>query len=501
LILGQKFSYQSNAIITKLIPTHGPVTGKTEVLVLGKGFVASSLLSCQFGQSAYGAQMVVSASYFVNQSAIICTSPANLKFPTALSVQVANNGVFDSTVKQSGVEFTYDPVVQIIQLDPSSGPVSGNMTVRVIGGPFVNSTELRCKFGAIAVQAFYVTDGVIQCFAPPHPPGMYPVEVSLNDQDFTVSRIPFFYYVDPALSRISPVSGPAVSAGTKVNVYGSGFVNSSFLTCRFGGTTCQGKFVSSNYIICPAPQLDIEASGGMNYEALSEIYNRNPDPVNAASYSGRDRSKLFPSAYFYPLYKSRLVTVEVSNNNQDFTNSGINYLYQQDAEIDSILPNSGQVSQQTPIAVRGNNFVNSSTLRCRIGDYISVPTFLAPNLVLCFTPKIPLTSYSQGYVSDRTTLSADRPEARVTDTAPFQFVSNIVYVEVSNNGQDYTNNRKTFTFNIKCSAGYYCPQLNALPCPLGTFCAGEFNSNYTLCPAGTYNPLLAQAEVIFIQES
>jgi hypothetical protein len=109
--------------------------------------------------------------------------------------------------------------------------------------------------------------------------------------------------------------------------------------------------------------------------------------VNAASYSGRDRSKLFPSAYFYPLYKSRLVTVEVSNNNQDFTNSGINYLYQQDAEIDSILPNSGQVSQQTPIAVRGNNFVNSSTLRCRIGDYISVPTFLAPNLVLCFTPK------------------------------------------------------------------------------------------------------------------
>ena len=478
----------------KLIPNHGPIRGGSEVLVLGAGFIPSSLLSCQFGQNTFGQQVVVPAAHVLNSSAIICLSPPNL-FAQSVSVQVSNNGVFDSNTPQSGVTFTYDQVIRISQLIPPMGPVSGNITVRVIGGPFVPTSELRCKFGSIEVQAFFQGDGEVLCYAPPHPPGVYPLEVTLNDQDYSSSRRPFFYYRDPALSRINPVSGPARAAGTLVSVYGSGFVNSSLLTCRFGGTSVFGRFVSSNYVICPAPVLNEAASGGMHYEALSEVFNAYPDPVNyLLGLTGGNRNKLFPSAYFYPLYLSRLVTVEISNNNQDFTFSGISYLYQQDAVVDSVLPNTGQVNQRIPIAVKGNNFVNSSTLRCRIGEYISVPTFLAPNLVLCFTPETPLISYSQGYVRDRQTQSTDRPEARQTDTSPFPLVSNIVYVEVSNNAQDYTNNKVTFTFNVKCLPGYYCPQLNQLPCPLGTFCPGEFNSNYTLCPAGTYNPLLAQAD-------
>ncbi len=105
--------------------------------------------------------------------------------------------------------------------------------------------------------------------------------------------------------------------------------------------------------------------------------------------------RLFPEAHSYPLYNLRLVNVEVSNNNQDFTDSGINYVYQTDAVVVSILPNYGQINANTPIAVSGNNFVNSTLLRCRIGEYVSTPTFLAPNLVLCFTPEIPLITYDQ----------------------------------------------------------------------------------------------------------
>ena len=32
------------------------------------------------------------------------------------------------------------------------------------------------------------------------------------------------------------------------------------------------------------------------------------------------------------------------------------------------------------------------------------------------------------------------------------------------------------------------PQQSYLPCPPGTYCEGEFNSNFTLCPTGAYNP-------------
>ncbi|KAJ1403425.1 hypothetical protein B484DRAFT_405099, partial [Ochromonadaceae sp. CCMP2298] len=279
-----------------------------------------------------------------------------------------------------------------------------------------------------------------------------------------------------------------------VSIYGSGFVNTTYLTCRFGGTVTYGQYVSSNYITCLTPPLDEQASGGMATSALSEQFNRLPDPIHLPlQLAGKNQLKLFPTAHNYPLFLQRLVNVEVSNNNQDYTDSGINYLYQNDAFVESVLPNQGQVNEPTPIVVRGQNFVNSTLLRCRMGEYVSVPTFLAPNLVLCFTPRIPLITYDQGYIRDRRTLDLNSPQARAADTFPLDAGPNVVFVEVSNNGQDFTNDRKTFTFNIKCESGFYCPQSNSVPCPPGTFCPGEFNKNYTLCPSGTYNPIVAQA--------
>jgi hypothetical protein len=209
---------------------------------------------------------------------------------------------------------------------------------------------------------------------------------------------------------------------------------------------------------------------------------------------GKYSLNLFPSAHFYPLYLCRLVTVEISNNNQDFTDSGISFLYQADAFVKSIFPNSGQVNVQTGIIVQGINFVNSSTLRCRIGEYVSNPVFLSAEVVLCFTPRLPLIQPDWGYIRNHMTTTPDLPYLRFADTSSLTLGPNVVFVEVSNNGQDYTNNRNTFTFNIKCKTGFYCPQLNEIPCPPGSFCPGEFNANFTLCPAGTYNPQFAQAD-------
>ena len=125
---------------------------------------------------------------------------------------------------------------------------------------------------------------------------------------------------------------------------------------------------------------------------------------------------------------------------------------------------------------------------------MSVPTFLARDLVLCFTPRIPLITYDHAYVTTRRTKISILPMKEHLDTNPSDSPPNVVYVEVSNNGQDYTNNKLTFTFDVKCRTGYYCPQLSETPCPPGTFCPGEFNMNYTLCPVGTYNPISAQGD-------
>eukprot|EP00605_Chrysophyceae_sp_TOSAG23-4_P003050 GSChrysophyteH1.ASY1.ANO1.3355.1 assembled CDS len=413
----------------------------------------------------------------------MCITPPSPYFRKPLVKVTSNGQLMNDDISTSSAIFVYDTPIKVKGFFPIAGPASGNFSVQVSGGPFNQTDELRCKFGHIAVQAFYIDEGLIDCYAPPHPPGWYPFEVTTNDQDYTTSRIPFFFYADPNLSRISPVSGPAVVAGTQVQVYGSGFINSTSLTCRFGWTNAPGVYVSSNYIVCPTPRLDEGLSGGMSWTALSEQFNRYRDPKyqNTVFRDTEDPTALFPGAYFYPLYLSRLVTVEVSNNNQDFTNSGINFLYQADAFVESVLPNVGQVNTRTAIVVKGDNFVNSTLLRCRIGEYVSTPTFLSRDLVLCFTPRIPLIAADHAYVNTRRTKNEFIPHERSSDTGPVDSPPNIVYVEVSNNGQDFTNNKLTFTFDVKCATGYYCPQQSQTACPPGTFCPGEFNKNFTLC--------------------
>jgi hypothetical protein len=490
---GVTFDYISLATVTEVSPTHGPLTGGTEVIVTGTNFVKSSLLMCQFGDSK---EYLVKPIRYFNSSMIMCITPPSPYFRKPLVKVTSNGQLMNDDISTSSAIFVYDTPIKVKGFFPIAGPASGNFSVQVSGGPFNQTDELRCKFGHIAVQAFYIDEGLIDCYAPPHPPGWYPFEVTTNDQDYTTSRIPFFFYADPNLSRISPVSGPAVVAGTQVQVYGSGFINSTSLTCRFGWTNAPGVYVSSNYIVCPTPRLDEGLSGGMSWTALSEQFNRYRDPKyqNTVFRDTEDPTALFPGAYFYPLYLSRLVTVEVSNNNQDFTNSGINFLYQADAFVESVLPNVGQVNTRTAIVVKGDNFVNSTLLRCRIGEYVSTPTFLSRDLVLCFTPRIPLIAADHAYVNTRRTKNEFIPHERSSDTGPVDSPPNIVYVEVSNNGQDFTNNKLTFTFDVKCATGYYCPQQSQTACPPGTFCPGEFNKNFTLCPAGTYNPVFAQAD-------
>jgi hypothetical protein len=72
--------------------------------------------------------------------------------------------------------------MQITSIKPPFGPNSGNFTVFISGGPFNQTDQLRCKFGDRVVQAIYVTAGQVYCYAPPYPPGAYPLEVSNNDQ-------------------------------------------------------------------------------------------------------------------------------------------------------------------------------------------------------------------------------------------------------------------------------------------------------------------------------
>lgn len=92
---------------------------------------------------------------FLNTSALLCISPARLAPPAhpvsaAVAVEVTNNAAVGgraapwSTFSRSGVSFQYEESPDIVSVVPYLGPVSGNFSVRVTGGSFPDTLELRC---------------------------------------------------------------------------------------------------------------------------------------------------------------------------------------------------------------------------------------------------------------------------------------------------------------------------------------------------------------------
>jgi len=498
------FKYLPVARVTGLQPDHGPTSGFTEVVVFGVNFKKSSLLSCRFGTSdVFGsgrhAYYVVPAAQWFNDTCIMCLSPQALTGGDVW-VEVSNNGgggfanftSSDSTtenLKSVATKFTYTEPVVIERFEPISGPVSGNFSVTVYGGPFVDTDELRCRFGDKSTVGKYLDSKSIQCFTPYLDQPMTTVlEVTNNDQDYSNQRLSFDFYQDTRLSRIMPVNGPAVHAGTLVDVYGDNFRNTSATLCRFGLVEIPAVYISSHQLKCETPPLH-EDSGGLWYVALSEQYNRYPDPAHGDV-------KLFPTAHHYPLYYSRLVSLEVTNNGQDYSDSGITYLYQEDAVVSGVYNNHGPFSGDTPIFVHGDNFVNSTLLTCRIGGAVVDAVFMNQQTIMCFTPPRSAVESKHNYLSHGEIRSETMPHAQDYKIRGDGMATNEVYVEVSNNGVDFTFDRVTFTYTEGVAPGKYLPgddDLTVLECPRGAFCPGRGQTNFTLCPRGTYQPLRSQA--------
>lgn len=126
---------------------------RSQVLVLGENFRHSGRLACQFGSSGVDPRVAVPAT-FLNTSALLCISPPRFTPPThpvsaLATVEVTNNAAAGgsaaawSAFSRSGVSFRYETSPEIESVVPHLGPASGNFSVRVAGGPFPDTPELR----------------------------------------------------------------------------------------------------------------------------------------------------------------------------------------------------------------------------------------------------------------------------------------------------------------------------------------------------------------------
>eukprot|EP00949_MAST-11_sp_MAST-11-sp1_P005202 g5202.t1 len=510
---GTTFEYQDEVKVYRLKPSHGPIYGKTEVFLYGENFKNSSGLYCHFGT---GRGSSVAASAYISSTLIKCVAPPVL-YARSVRVEVSHNGKqAASNTSTFGAWYSYDLPVSINSIYPKIAPSKGNASIRVVGSNFLPTDEMKCKFGSEIVQAVWLNAAEIVCRSPAHVTGTFPLEITANDQDYTSQRLPFVFYEEAVIERITPVSGPAVTAGTEIHVYGENFVNASTLTCRFADTTVPATFLSPREMVCYTPPCQSSYTGGdcnMVWQPLSSHQHREIDPSTGSR-------KLFPVAHYYPLFLSKIVPMEISINAQDFTDSGIRFLYQADARVLSLNPTpaEGFDTGTTPLFVQGEYFVNSTHLKCRIGDLTVKATFVTSRLVFCSTPTHPTREpehgqHRHGQIRRPNMDHAD--SGRTREAASFGKAGH-VYVEVSNNGVDFTSSFSVFkclrlvdelNMTVSDSVFDYSSTNYALrrpiPCPAGTYChpgtavkAGLmknfstpqpcFESMY--CPVGSYDP-------------
>lgn len=335
---------------TPVPPAYGSIKGGTILRVTGDNFSHESARFCLFWSigakftdgtksglnelvpisnyvtSSYNISASQSDDTFIN--AVTCSTPASLK-PHYVHVAVVSSedlSTLEGSLQARGELFRYHDDIKISSTIPSSSTVDGNVTVDVFGGPFLSGEGLFCMFGDVIVRGSFQSSTQVSCTTPPHASGAYSLEITQNGQDYTNTGLVFRFYHPCNINRISPKSGPSKRAGTNVIVYGENFVNATSLKCRFGSISVPAIFITSSEVHCSSPPYEEE----LGFMQILDYY---PQQM-----------------------KGKLVSFDVSNNGQDFTQNGHEFLYLEDIQASHISRNEGPSKGGTPIFISGSNF-------------------------------------------------------------------------------------------------------------------------------------------------
>ncbi|KAL3667963.1 hypothetical protein V7S43_006840 [Phytophthora oleae] len=359
----------TDSIVEYISPSHGPQTGGTAVTIYGLNFRKSSLLRCKFGDLE-----AVQVVKYVSSSEVICISPPQHDMTTVVRVSVTNN---NASFTANPVFFTYTTAADVVAISPKFGGVSGGtqVLVRCYNLEISFGGVVKCRIGEIISVGEVLASNVVKCVTPAvKQPGQQRIQVSINGFDFTATNM-FFEYVDEIeIYELIPNLGPSIDANTVMTVRGAGFVNSVDLACIFRSSKSSATFINPNLISCAVPQSspgrvtvrvtnngldasrssatylfvkDISVSRLFPTKGLKEggtvVFFQGRNFVNHTLLNCRFGESLSPATYLSDsavtcvsprqladLRSTKgIVSVELTSNQVDFTNSGLQFTYLQ----------------------------------------------------------------------------------------------------------------------------------------------------------------------------
>jgi hypothetical protein len=374
------FRFYGMPSVTAISPSCGPIEGATNLTVSGTQLGGGSDYRCRFADRPsspssssqhsatarrFGGALVVNAStsayYDGGSGSLWCLTPAGLASAVALYVEVTLNGQ-ESTA--DGVTLVRYAPIALGAISPASGPVNGATMLRIEGVGAVrglassNGCDVRCRFASGSSVAPLDTpavlpdlaSGSVQCESP-RGVGSGTLELSLNGQQYSSSRLHFAAYPPIVLHRIAPPLGP-LAGGTTVLLHASNLsAVGTDLRCRF--STLDGPFVDAI-----ATRVEL-AEGGAALSCLTL-----PRAV------GVDQ-------------------VRITLNGQQFS-PPVQYSVLPRARVHSIYPLATPERGGIVVTVHGEGFASTDgqpeLLRCQIGATTVIGTLLNQSAVRCTTP-------------------------------------------------------------------------------------------------------------------
>jgi hypothetical protein len=280
---GQEFS-NSLAItvsrvpeITMLTPLTAFAGASTRLNISGSHFRQSRSLACGLvlpgGEDALMQTVESFPVHYISPGMVACDIVVpRASGATTVTIVVTNNGI-DYSGGGPGLLVADPP--RVSSLAPALGPISGATTVVVRGEGFP-ARGMMCRFGSGSdsiVPARRVSVREATCASPVFSgPGHVQFDVLVDGHVLvpTETQLTFFAHHEVTVTGALP-NFAVVSGGTDVMISGTGFRNSSLLSCAFGGKVVPATYIGPHGVSCVAPPQATSGSGHTLGVALNGV--------------------------------------------------------------------------------------------------------------------------------------------------------------------------------------------------------------------------------------
>jgi len=248
--------------VTAVSPSAGPNTGGTAVTITGSNFSGATAVT--FGGTA-------ATGYTVNSATqITATAPAGTG---TVDVRVATSA--GTSAISAADQFTYVAAPVVSAVSPAAGPTTGGTTVIITGSNFASTTAVT--FGGTSATGFTVNSNTQITATAPAGTSTVDIRVTTTGGTSATSVADRFTYVPaPAVTSLSPASGPG-TGGNTVIITGTDFGAVNAVT--FGATAATAYTVNSaTQITATAPagsgtvNVRVTTAGGTSATSSADQY-------------------------------------------------------------------------------------------------------------------------------------------------------------------------------------------------------------------------------------